>query len=236
MPHVHDRATRRAPRAQKIAGALLQDGLLRRPQNGSSKPRWRSTTSRVVEESSASIAEPYGRERCAPKRRCRPSARPMGEAERQGAGDKLFAVKTELELRHLRVFVAVVDAGTRTRAARALGISQSTVSETLAGLERAVGVELFQRRPGARGADPIGRGSACVRSPHVRPEPRASRRSRRRVDKHPGHARGVCRRVDQRVRSSVATGGPSRALAGGARGSAHRRLRRDPRACRRRQE
>jgi DNA-binding transcriptional LysR family regulator len=59
-------------------------------------------------------------------------------------------VKTELELRHLRVFAAVVDAGTHTRAARELGISQSTVSETLSALERAVGVELF--RKSARGA------------------------------------------------------------------------------------
>ena len=58
-------------------------------------------------------------------------------------------MKTELELRHLRVFAAVVDAGTHTRAARALGISQSTVSETLHALERTLGVELF--RKGARG-------------------------------------------------------------------------------------
>jgi DNA-binding transcriptional LysR family regulator len=62
-------------------------------------------------------------------------------------------VKTELELRHLRVFAAMVDAGTRTRAARALGLSQSTVSETLAALERALGVELFRR--GARGDAPL---------------------------------------------------------------------------------
>jgi DNA-binding transcriptional LysR family regulator len=59
-------------------------------------------------------------------------------------------VKTELELRHLRVFAAVFEAGSHTGAARSLGISQSTVSETLAALERAVGVELF--RKGARGA------------------------------------------------------------------------------------
>lgn len=54
-------------------------------------------------------------------------------------------MKTELELRHLRVFAAVVEAGTRTRAAQALGLSQSTVSETLSALERAVGVELFRK-------------------------------------------------------------------------------------------
>jgi DNA-binding transcriptional LysR family regulator len=64
-------------------------------------------------------------------------------------------VKTELELRHLRVFAAVVDAGTRTRAAQALGLSQSTVSETLAALERAVGVALF-RKAGAAALTPAG--------------------------------------------------------------------------------
>ena len=58
-------------------------------------------------------------------------------------------MKTELELRHLRVFAAVVEAGTHTRAARALGLSQSTVSETLTAIERALGVELF--RKAARG-------------------------------------------------------------------------------------
>jgi DNA-binding transcriptional LysR family regulator len=59
-------------------------------------------------------------------------------------------VKSELELRQLRVFTAVVEAGTHTRAARALGLSQSTVSETLSALERTLGVELF--RKASRGA------------------------------------------------------------------------------------
>jgi DNA-binding transcriptional LysR family regulator len=54
-------------------------------------------------------------------------------------------MKSELELRQLRVFAAVVDAGTHTRAARALGISQSTVSETLSALERTLGVSLFRK-------------------------------------------------------------------------------------------
>jgi len=54
-------------------------------------------------------------------------------------------VKTELELRHLRVFVTVAEVGTHTAAARALGVSQSTVSETLSALERALGVALFRR-------------------------------------------------------------------------------------------
>jgi len=54
-------------------------------------------------------------------------------------------MKAELELRQLRVFMAVVDAGTHTRAARVLGISQSTVSETLSALERTLGVGLFRK-------------------------------------------------------------------------------------------
>jgi DNA-binding transcriptional LysR family regulator len=54
-------------------------------------------------------------------------------------------MKAELELRQLRVFAAVVEAGTHTRAARALGLSQSTVSETLSALERTLGVSLFRK-------------------------------------------------------------------------------------------
>lgn len=54
-------------------------------------------------------------------------------------------MKTELELRQLRVFLAVVDSGAHTRAARALGISQSTVSETLSALERAIGTPVFRK-------------------------------------------------------------------------------------------
>jgi DNA-binding transcriptional LysR family regulator len=55
------------------------------------------------------------------------------------------SVKTELELRHLRVFVTVVETGSHTRAARSLGISQSTVSETLSALERTLGTALFRK-------------------------------------------------------------------------------------------
>ena len=54
-------------------------------------------------------------------------------------------MKPELELRHLRVFLAVAQLGGHTRAARSLGVSQSTVSETLSSLERAVGTALFRK-------------------------------------------------------------------------------------------
>lgn len=61
-------------------------------------------------------------------------------------------MKTDLELRHLRVLAAVVEAGSYTRAARTLGVSQSTVSETLAALERRLGAALFTRS--AKGPTP----------------------------------------------------------------------------------
>ena len=51
----------------------------------------------------------------------------------------------DLELRHLRVLVAVVDAGSFTDAAIDLGISQAAASRTLIGLEQILGVRLLHR-------------------------------------------------------------------------------------------
>ncbi|HEY0813297.1 MAG TPA: LysR family transcriptional regulator [Pseudonocardia sp.] len=50
-----------------------------------------------------------------------------------------------VELRHLRVLIAIIDAGGFTDAARELGVSQPSVSRTLAALESAVGVGLLRR-------------------------------------------------------------------------------------------
>jgi DNA-binding transcriptional LysR family regulator len=50
-----------------------------------------------------------------------------------------------LELRHLRALVAVAEAQTFTDAAIALGTSQASVSRSVAALERALGVRVFQR-------------------------------------------------------------------------------------------
>ncbi|HET9992003.1 MAG TPA: LysR family transcriptional regulator [Kofleriaceae bacterium] len=66
-------------------------------------------------------------------------------------------MKTELELRHLRVFMTVVETGAHTRAARVLGLSQSTVSETLAALDRALGMPVFHKgRKGPSSLTPTG--------------------------------------------------------------------------------
>lgn len=51
-----------------------------------------------------------------------------------------------LELRHLRAFAAVIEHGGYTRAARALGVSQSTVSESVAALERRIGEQLLEKQ------------------------------------------------------------------------------------------
>ena len=73
-------------------------------------------------------------------------------------------MSAELELRQLRAFVAVVDAGGFTKAARALGVSQSTVSESIAALDRAVGAPVFSR--GKRLPELTPAGAALL--PHAR--------------------------------------------------------------------
>ena len=51
----------------------------------------------------------------------------------------------DVELRQLRCLVAIIDEGTFTDAAIALGVSQAAVSRTLASLERALGTRLLRR-------------------------------------------------------------------------------------------
>ncbi len=51
----------------------------------------------------------------------------------------------QLELRHLRCLVAIVDSGTFTDAAIELGVSQAAVSRNLMALERVLGVRLLHR-------------------------------------------------------------------------------------------
>jgi DNA-binding transcriptional LysR family regulator len=56
----------------------------------------------------------------------------------------------DLELRHLMALVAVVDEGSFGRAAARLGYTQSTVSQQIAALEKAVGDAVFDRPGGPR--------------------------------------------------------------------------------------
>lgn len=68
------------------------------------------------------------------------------------------------ELRHLRALVAVIDAGGFTRAAKALGVSQSTVSENIAALERTLGTAVLHK--GRRAVELTPAGAALL--PHAR--------------------------------------------------------------------
>ena len=71
-----------------------------------------------------------------------------------------------LEFRHLRAFVAFVDYGSITAAAHALGLAQSTVSELLAALERALGTPVTLRRRGGAGVLLTAAGHTML--PHAR--------------------------------------------------------------------
>lgn len=68
-------------------------------------------------------------------------------------GDGVIAVadgrmKHQLELRHFSALIALSEAGTIGGAARALGVAQSTLSETLLSLERSLGAPALERHPG----------------------------------------------------------------------------------------
>src|SRR5579864_1133837 len=58
---------------------------------------------------------------------------------------QLYALVMDLELRHLRCLVAIVDTGTFTDAAIELGISQGAVSRNRMALEQVLGVRLLHR-------------------------------------------------------------------------------------------
>lgn len=58
----------------------------------------------------------------------------------------------DVDLRHLRTLLAVVEEGTFGRAGRRLGYTQSSVSQQVAALERTVGGHLFDRPGGPRPA------------------------------------------------------------------------------------
>lgn len=68
----------------------------------------------------------------------------MDDTRRRRGDDPDPAVRV-VELRQLRCLVAIVEEGTFTDAAIALGVSQAAVSRTLASLERALGVRLLRR-------------------------------------------------------------------------------------------
>lgn len=65
-------------------------------------------------------------------------------------------MRMNLELGHLRTFVAIVEEGTFTDAAIRLGTSQASASRSLAALERALGVTVLRRTTREASLTPIG--------------------------------------------------------------------------------
>ncbi len=76
------------------------------------------------------------------------------------------AAAADLEFRQLKAFVALVDEGSMTAVAKALGVAQSTVSEALASLERNLGTSVAARRSGAHRLALTPAGRALL--PHAR--------------------------------------------------------------------
>jgi DNA-binding transcriptional LysR family regulator len=82
----------------------------------------------------------------------RAQAEPMRQPAAAGAG-----APQALELRHLRYFVALADAGSFTRAAEKIFIAQPTLSQQIRRLEEIVGTPLLQRRREGLRLTPAGR-------------------------------------------------------------------------------
>lgn len=76
------------------------------------------------------------------------------------------AWQSAVELRQLRVFLAVVELGSLSAAAQTLGLAQSTVSEALSALDRAVGTPTVRRKRGAHATPLTPAGEALL--PHAR--------------------------------------------------------------------
>lgn len=98
----------------------------------------------------------------------------------------MSAISDPLSIRQLEVFVALVDQGSFTKAAQALGLSQSTVSGHVADLERRLGAMVVER--GRRHIRPTAAGQALLAP--ARETLQAERTTRMAVEELTGLLRG----------------------------------------------
>jgi DNA-binding transcriptional LysR family regulator len=75
--------------------------------------------------------------------------------------DRVGRIERRLKLNDVRVFMAVVQAGSMNKAAENLGTSQPAVSRSIVNLEHALGVRILDRSP--RGIAPTQFGRAIIR-------------------------------------------------------------------------
>jgi len=92
-----------------------------------------------------------------------------------------------VEMRHLRYFLAVAEAGNFSRAADRLGISQPSVSQQIRDLETALRVRLFQRRGKRVLLSPAG----LIFREHARMVLRQLEKCFQELGSEPGQLRGV---------------------------------------------
>jgi DNA-binding transcriptional LysR family regulator len=105
----------------------------------------------------------------------------------------------DLDLRHLRTVNAIVEEGTFGRAGRRLGYTQSSVSQQVAALERAVGGQVFDRPGGPTGVRLTGLGKLIVE--RARPLLRSAQELGNAVEKF----RAAAGRLDIGTFQSVST-------------------------------
>lgn len=98
----------------------------------------------------------------------------------------MTAISEPLSIRQLEVFVTLVDHGSFTKAAQALGLSQSTVSGHIADLERRLGTLVVER--GRRNVKPTAAGEALLGP--ARATLKAERTTRMAVEELTGLLRG----------------------------------------------
>lgn len=92
-----------------------------------------------------------------------------------------------LQIRHLRYFLAVAEAGSFSRAANRLGISQPSVSQQMRDLEAGLRVSLFQRR----GKRILLTSTGVLFQEHARAILRQLETFLQEVTSEPGHLRGA---------------------------------------------
>lgn len=125
------------------------------------------------------------------------------------AAPRATGSESGFDVRQLRAFVTLVDVGRITAAAKALGLAQSTVSESLAALERSLGTQLIVRAPHGAEAKLTPAGQALL--PHARSVLDAVRTARLAVAAETATARA---RIEIIANESISTYLLPSALAG----------------------